>query len=298
MNKFDAMRIFIRVAELGSFTKAADSLGIPKATASTAVLELESGYGARLLHRTTRKVQMTQDGQTYYERSKELLADLDEIESMFERRTHTLRGRLRVDMPSRLATNIVIPSLPPFLEAHPLLELDLSSTDRRVDVVREGFDCVLRVGPVGDHNLIVRPLGRMKTLNCASSAYLEQHGTPATLEDLARHKLIHYASTWGARPAGWETAEGTGYRSIDMPGSITVNSAEAYEAACLAGLGLIQAPAMGLCQFIAEGRLVEVLPDFPAEPMLVSWLYANRRIPERVRVFMNWIAETLAPSLV
>jgi DNA-binding transcriptional LysR family regulator len=298
MNKFDAMRIFIRVAELGSFTKAADSLGIPKAAASTAVLELETGYGARLLHRTTRKVLMTQDGQTYYERSKELLADLDEIESMFERRAQTLRGRLRVDMPGRLASNIVIPRLPSFLDLHPLLEVELSSTDRRVDVVREGFDCVLRVGPVGDHTLIVQTLGRMRTLNCASPAYLDRYGTPLTLEDLARHKLVYYASTWGARPSGWETAAGNGYRTIEMPGSITVNSAEAYGAACLAGLGLIQAPEMGLRQFVAEGRLVEVLADFPAEPMLVSWLYANRRIPERVRVFMNWVAETLAPSLV
>jgi DNA-binding transcriptional LysR family regulator len=299
VNKLEAMHIFVRVAELASFTKAAETLGIPKATASTAVQQLESGIGARLLHRTTRTVQMTQDGQAYYERCKELLADLDDIESMFEQRPQALRGRLRVDMPSGIARNVVIPNLPSFLDQHPLLEVELSSTDRRVDPVSEGFDCVLRVGPVGEHNWVVRTLGRLKTINCGSAAYVEKYGMPVTIEDLAHHKLIHYVSTLGAKSLGWEYPQGAGYGTTAMHGAVTVNNVEAYESACLAGLGLIQAPAVALQELVAEGRLVEVLSGFPAEPMPVSLLYANRRnLPQRVRAFMNWMAATLQPLLI
>jgi DNA-binding transcriptional LysR family regulator len=298
MNPLDAMQIFLRVAELASFTRAADSLGIPKASASTAVQQLESMLGARLLHRTTRKVQLTQDGHAFYERSRDLLTDMDELQSMFQRGAQSLRGRLRVDMPSGVASRFVVPRLPDFMQAHPLIELELSSTDRRVDLVREGFDCVLRVGTLGDSSLIARPLGAFRIINCASPGYLEQHGTPKTLADLARHRLIHYVSTLGARSPGWEYPADNGYASLPMTGSITVNNSEAYTAACVAGLGLIQAPAAGLQPLIDRGRLVEVMPDCRAEPMPVALLYAHRRnLPRRVQVFMAWMAEVLAPHL-
>jgi len=298
MNQLDAMQIYVRVAELASFTRAADSLGLPKASASTAVQQLETTLGARLLHRTTRKVEMTQDGRAYYERCKDLLADVDELQAMFEQQPQSLRGRLRVDMPSGVARNFIIPSLPQFLQAHPQLELELSSTDRRVDLVREGFDCVLRIGVLGDTSLIARPLGRFRMMNCASPAYLRQHGTPQTLKDLAKHQLIHYAPVFGARPYGWEYPDGDRYSSIAMPGALTVNNAEAYEAACLAGLGLIQVPAVGMQHHITQGALIDVLPQYRAAPMPVSLLYAHRRnLSRRVRVFMDWMVETLGPYL-
>lgn len=298
MNQLDAMQIYVRVAELASFTRAADSLGLPKASASTAVQQLETTLGARLLHRTTRKVEMTQDGRAYYERCKDLLADVDELQAMFEQQPQSLRGRLRVDMPSGVARNFIIPRLPQFLEEHPQLELELSGTDRRVDLVREGFDCVLRIGTLGDTSLIARPLGRFRMMNCASPAYLRKHGTPQVLQDLANHRLIHYATVFGGKADGWEYPDGEGYSSIVMPGALTVNNAEAYEAACLAGLGLIQVPAVGIQQHIAQGTLVDVLPQYRAEPMPVSLVYAHRRnLSRRVRVFMDWMTETLAPYL-
>lgn len=298
MKSLDAMQVFLRVAELASFTRAADSLGIPKATASTAVQQLESSLGTRLLHRTTRKVQMTQDGQAFYERARDLLADVDELQSMFQRGAKSLRGRLRVDMSSGLALHFVIERLPEFLDAHPLIELELSSTDRLVDLVREGFDCVVRVGTLGDSSLIARPLGAFRIINCASVGYIEQHGMPQSLDDLKNHRLIHYVSTLGSRSPGWEYPDGDGYASLPMAGVLTVNSSEAYRAACVAGLGLIQAPAAGLQPLIDQGALVEVLPDHPAEPMPVSLLFAHRRhLPRRVQEFMNWIAQTLAPYL-
>jgi DNA-binding transcriptional LysR family regulator len=298
MKSLDAMQVFLRVAELASFTRAADSLGIPKATASTAVQQLETSLGTRLLHRTTRKVQMTQDGQAFYERARDLLADVDELQSMFQRGDKALRGRLRVDMSSGLALHFIIERLPEFLDAHPLIELELSSTDRLVDLVREGFDCVVRVGTLGDSSLIARPLGAFRIINCASVGYIEQHGMPQSLDDLKNHRLIHYVSTLGSRSPGWEYPDGNGYASLPMAGVLTVNSSEAYRAACVAGLGLIQAPAAGLQPLIDQGALVEVLPGHPAEPMPVSLLYAHRRhLPRRVQEFMNWIAQTLAPYL-
>ncbi len=292
------MEVFCRVAELTSFTQAASSLGLPKAAASTAVQALETRLGTRLLHRTTRKVQLTQDGQAFYERSKDLLADMDELQSMFQQRqgAQGLSGRVRVDMTTGLARNAVLPRLAELLREHPLLELEISSTERRVDLVREGFDCVMRGGTIGDSSLIARPIGLMRMANCASPAYLKARGVPKTLDDLtaSSHQLVHYASTLGGRPDGFEHAGG----SIAMPGAVTVNNAEAYQAACLAGLGLIQAPWAGVRDLLEQGLLVEVLPDHPAPPMPLNMVYANRRnLSRRVRAVMDWLAAVTAQYL-
>lgn len=294
----EQMQIYTRVAELASFTQAADSLGLPKASVSQAVQQLEASLGTRLLHRTTRRVQTTQDGQVFYERCKDLLAQLDEASSLFQKGGEALEGRLRVDMPSGMARQHVLPRLGEFLAQHPELELELSSTDRRVDLVREGFDCVLRVGSLEDSALVARPLGRMTQINGASPAYLAAHGTPRSLEDLAAHRLVHYVPTLGARPVGWEYMEHGAVRTVPMAGVLTVNDTGAYSAACVAGLGLIQAPEMGMRPLIEQGLLVEVLPQWRAPAMPVSLVYANRRqLPRRVQVFMNWLAEVLGPKL-
>lgn len=301
MDQLDAMQIYVRVAELSSFTQAAESMGLPKASISSAVQQLEGQLGTRLLHRTTRKVQMTQDGQAFYERSKDLLADMDELQTMFLAGQADLAGRLRVDMPNGIAQHIVMPQLPAFLAAHPKLEVELGSTDRRVDLVREGFDCVLRVGTLADSSLIARPLGHFRLLNCASRDYLARRGTPTRLEDLAAHALIHYVPILGARSAGFEYVDPASgeTRFLAMPGAVTVNNSDAYVTGCLAGLGLIQVPEVGVGEHLASGRLVEVLPDWRAAPMPVSLLYANRRqLPRRVQAFMAWIAEVMKPYLV
>lgn len=298
MNRLDSLQIFVRVAELSSFTQAAERLGLPKARVSTAVQQLEGQLGTRLLHRTTRRVQMTQDGQAFYERCKDVLADMDELQAMFQQGVQSLRGRLRVDMPTLVARDQVIPRLPEFLSAHPQIEIELGSTDRRVDLVREGFDCVLRVGTLVDSGLVARPLGQLRQINCASPAYLARHGTPHTLDDLATHRLVHYVPTLGAKPTGWEYMQDGRIRSLAMPGAMTVNSTEAYQAACLAGLGLIQAPAAGLASLIARGLLEEVMPQHRAPSLPVVFLYANRRnLPKRVQVFMAWVAQALTPYL-
>ncbi|MDP3653948.1 MAG: LysR family transcriptional regulator [Rhodoferax sp.] len=299
MSHLDHMHIFTRVAELNSFTQAALALGLPKASASTAVQQLESLLGTRLLHRTTRKVQLTQDGQVFYERCKDVLADVDELQTMFQQQgAQALRGRVRLDMSTGVARNIVIPRLPELLQLHPQLEVELSCTERRVDLVREGFDCVLRAGVVSDPGLIARPLGQMRMVNCASPAYLQAHGTPGSLADLAGHSLVHYASTLGAKPVGFEYLDGAQAGQLPMAGAVTVNNADAYTAACLAGLGLIQVPWLGVRDLLAQGRLVEVLPQYPVPAMPLALVYANRRnVSQRVRVVMDWLAGVLSVHL-
>ncbi|WP_394559631.1 LysR family transcriptional regulator [Aquipseudomonas alcaligenes] len=296
MDRFHAMRAFVRVAELASFTRAADSLGQPKASVSLLVQQLENQLGARLLHRTTRRVSLTQDGQACYERCKDLLADAEEIEAMFQQEASQLRGRLRVDMNQAVARDLVLPHLADFLHAHPQLELELSCTDHRVDLIREGFDCVVRVGGQVEPGLIARSLGHMEQINCASPAYLQRFGTPRSLDDLATHRLVHYVPSLGARADGWEYQEDGENRSLDMPGALTVNSTDAYSQACLAGLGLIQVPRVGVLPYLADGRLVEVLPEYSAAPMSVFLLYPHRRnLSKRVQIFMDWLAGLIRP---
>jgi DNA-binding transcriptional LysR family regulator len=292
MSDLDRMHIFNRVAELSSFTQAADALGLPKASVSTAVQQLEAQLGTRLLHRTTRRVQLTQDGLAFYERCKDLLADVDEVQTMFQRPgAQGLRGRVRLDMSTGMARYAVIPRLPELLAMHPLLELEISSTERRVDLVREGFDCVVRAGPVLDTSLIARPVGAMRMVNCVSPAYVQVYGAPQSLDDLPRHRLVHYVSLLGAKSGGFETSVDGQLHSVAMAGSITVNNAEAYAAACLAGLGIIQVPVLGVRQWLASGELQEVLPQHPAPAMPLHLLYANRRnLSKRVRVVMDWLA--------
>ena len=298
MNTLEAMQVFVRVAEHASFTRAAESLGLLKATVSVAVRNLENSLGTRLLHRTTRKVQLTLDGQVYYVRCKELLSEVDNLQAMFQRSGESLRGRLRVDMPSGIARLYIIPRLPQFLQAHPQIEFELSSTDRLVDPIQEGFDCVMRAGAPRDSQLIARPLGRLILINCASVDYLRRRGIPRTLADLAQHDLVHYVSTLGGKSEGFEYPESGGYRTLPMSGPVVVNNSDAYNAACLAGLGLIQAPEIGVREHLARGVLVEVLPQHRPEPMSLSLLYAHRRnLPKRVRVFMDWVAEILMPVL-
>ena len=292
MQKLEPILIFIRVAEMGSYTHAADSLGIQKGRASTAVRKLEEDVGVRLLHRTTRSVQLTEDGRLFYARASDVLADVDELHSMFAGEFVALRGRLRVDLPTELARTTIIPALPGFMAANPELELEVSSTDRQVDLVQEGFDCVLRIGPIGDETLVARSLGQLRMVNAASPAYLARYGVPRLLDDLRTqdHRTIHYSRTLGSKPAGWEYPEGDSghYATLPLPGALHVNSVQTYEAAGLAGMGLMQVALSGIDRHIESGALIEVLPDFRPEPLDVSLVVAHRHnLSRRVRAFMK-----------
>ncbi|EKY3198778.1 LysR family transcriptional regulator [Cronobacter turicensis] len=298
MKNLEPLMIFARVAEMKSFTLAAESLGIQKGRASVVVRELEQEIGATLLNRTTRTVQLTEEGRAFYTRARDLLAEADELKSMFSQSETALRGRLRVDMPAVLAENVVIPALPQLLDAHPELELELSSTDRRVDLIQEGFDCVIRLGPVVDETLVARPLGKLRMVNAASPDYLARVGVPQTLEDLTRqgHRMVHYVRRFGSKPYGWEYPTKEGYASLMLPGAVSVNSVQAYHRAGLAGLGLIQGGYSTLAPYMARGALVEVLPELRPEPLDAAFVIAHRRnLSQRVRAFMRWTEEILQP---
>lgn len=300
MQNLEPILIFITVAEMGSFTRAADSLGIQKGRASMAVRKLEADVGARLLHRTTRNVQLTEDGRAFHARARDLLAEVDDLHSMFASDRVALRGRLRVDLPTEVARSTIVPALPDFLATHPELELELSSTDRQVDLVQEGFDCVLRLGPIGDETLIARPLGKLRVVNAASPAYLARYGIPRSLDDLRRqgHRTIHFSTMLSAKPLGWEYPDGDSYAKLRLPVALHVNSAQTYDAAAVAGIGLIQAPLMGIGQYLKSGALVEIMPDFRRRAIVVSLVVAHRsNLSRRVRVFMKWIEEVLTPYL-
>lgn len=293
----ETVRAFVKVAELASFTRAGHHLGVSKSRVSLRVKALESELGTALLQRTTRAVRLSADGEQFLARAHRLLAEADDAAAMFQA-PRALRGVLRVDLPVNLARQVVIPQLPGFLAAHPQLELQLSTTDRRVDVIRDGFDCVLRVGALADSGLVARRLGVLRMVNCASPAYLRRHGTPRDLSDLDDHVLVHYSATFGADAPGFEYRDGERHRERAMRAVVTVNAADAYLAACLAGLGIIQAPRTGMAASLAAGALVEVLPGFTCAPMPVSIVHAHAgNVPRRVRAFMSWLAQLLAPHL-
>jgi DNA-binding transcriptional LysR family regulator len=201
-------------------------------------------------------------------------------------------------MPQSLARSLFIPKLPELLAAHPQLELLLSTTDRQVDVIREGFDCVLRIGKLSESGLVARRLGEMAMTNCASPDYLKRYGIPRSLDDLTEHLVVHYSLRLGADDPGFEYRDGKAYRDRPMRSLITVNSTDSYNAACLAGLGIIQAPRSGVLANLVAGELVEVLPQHPCEPLTVSLVHAHgRQVPRHVRVVMSWIAQLLQPHL-
>ncbi len=288
------MQLFIRVAELESFSRAADTLGLPKGSVSRQIQALESALGTRLLYRTTRRVQLTQDGMVYYERCKDLLTNLEELDGLFLHDPSSISGRLRVDMPVAVAKNLVIPKLPAFLHQYPGIELELSSSDRLVDVVREGFDCVVRIGQLKDSGLVARNLGKLSQINCASPDYLARFGYPESLEDLASHAVVHYALNLGTRPQGFEFYADKTTRWVKTGGVITVNSTETYHAACLAGLGIIQVPRTGVKELLKSKKLIEILPQYRAAPMPVSLLYPHRRnLSRRVHLFMEWLTDVM-----
>ncbi|MEY4564628.1 MAG: hypothetical protein RLZZ618_3905 [Pseudomonadota bacterium] len=296
----DALRLFTKVAELASFTRAAEQLHLPKSRVSAVVRQLEASLGTRLLHRTTRTVRLTSDGETFCLRATDLLAQAEELQAMFQQAGSPLSGRLRIDLPTAMARTLVLPRLPEFLSANPGLTVEISTTDRRVDVVHEGFDCVLRIGTLGDSGLVARRLGLLPLDNLASPAYLQAHGTPQTLDDLDHHRVVHYSPNLGDAAAAWEyqLPGDTAVHFKRMQASVTVNGADAYQAACLAGLGFVQMPRLRSWELIASGQLVRVLPEYSAAPMPVSLLHAHRRqVPRRVSVFMEWLDGVVRPHL-
>ncbi|SNT64496.1 transcriptional regulator, LysR family [Tardiphaga sp. OK246] len=299
MDRIELFRTFARVVECASFTRAADTLGLPRSSVSAAVIDLEARVGARLLHRTTRKVSPTQDGAAFYERCLRLIADVDDAENLFRQTAAQPSGKLRIDVPGRIGRLIIAPALPDFLERYPHITIDLGITDRAINLVEESADCVLRVGPLSDSGMIARKIGDLPLINVASPGYLARHGTPQTPNDLSDHWAVNYASPSTGRVEDWEWVEGGTLRTLPMRGRVTVNSAEAYIACCLAGLGLIQIPTYDVRGHVEAGQLAEAMPDHRAEPMPMTLLYPHREhLSRRLQVFADWLEALLKRQLL
>lgn len=288
MDRFETMRVFTRVMERRSFTQAADDLRLPRATVTHAVKQLEARLGARLLQRTTRQVTPTLDGEAYYRRCLRILADIEEADGVFLQAEP--RGLLRVDVHGTLARHFLLPALPAFLARHPDLELHMTEGDRLVDLVREGIDCVLRVGELRDSAMIARRIALLEEVTVASPAYLERHGEPRHPDDLAGHRAVNFISSNTGRPFPFEFTVDGATRLVELPSALSVNGADTFIAAATGGLGMIQAPRYHIDRHVAAGRLKTVLKAWPPPPSPVSLLYPHhRQLSSRVRVFAEWV---------
>jgi DNA-binding transcriptional LysR family regulator len=293
VDRFDAMRVFARVVERRSFTLAAHDLGLPRSTATDAVKQLETRLGVRLLQRTTRHVSPTLDGEAYYRRCLTLIADVEEAEGAFAGAKP--KGLLRIEVQGTLARHFMLPGLPAFFADYPDIELNMSESDRWIDLVREGVDCVLRFGNLPDTDLIARRLTILDRLTCASPDYFDRHGTPADIESLEGHRMVGLRSltTGELRPMEFEAA-GT-LRAVMLPATISVTGPESYLASARLGLGLVQIPHFHAETDLARGSLMAVLAATPPPQVPVSLLYPrNRQLSPRVRVFIDWLAKAFA----
>ncbi|WP_018607370.1 LysR family transcriptional regulator [Uliginosibacterium gangwonense] len=294
MDRFQAMQLFSKVVEFGSFTRAADELHIPRATASHTIKQLERRLGVSLLHRTTRAVSVTLDGNAYYQRCLRLLADLEDAESAFATRTIP-KGILRVELQPTIGLHFVIPRLPEFHARFPQIQLEVSMGDRLVDLLREGIDCAVRVGELGDSPLVGRRLALLEQLTCASPAYLASQGRPDSIEEFMQHAVVNYFSTTTGKPAPFDFCVAGRVQSILRHSDIAINNAEGYVACARAGLGIIQAPRHHVAADLACGALCEIMSTLRPPPVPVSILYPyHAQLSTRLRAFIDWLAEVFS----
>jgi LysR family transcriptional regulator for bpeEF and oprC len=297
MDRFDAMLAFTRVVELASFTKASVSLNLPKTTVSAQVQALEARLRVKLLNRTTRHVSVTTDGAAYYERAVRLLQELEETESLVSQATASPKGRLRVDVPGSIGRRILIPALHDFFRRYPEIELEVGCNDRRVDLLEEGVDCVIRGGELTDLSLVARRLGSLKFVTCASPAYLAEYGVPESPADIERHLGVHYFSAKTGKIYEFDFTKDGVTTVVLGRHRLILNDGDACVAATLAGAGIAQQPTFMVQDHIASGELVIVLGSYLSENLPIYALYPqNRHLSSKVRVFIDWVAELFDTS--
>ena len=291
-----AMRAFARVVEAGTFTRASNSLEMPKATLTKLIQTLEGHLRTRLLNRTTRKVTVTPDGAAYYERVVQLLADLDELDGSMALSQKSPKGRLRIDISGSLALLVVIPALPDFHARYPDIQIDIGVTDRPVDLVAENVDCVVRGGVITDQSLIARRIAELSFITCAAPSYLARHGEPQHPRDIAQgHTIVGYFSAGSGRH--WPLNFIIDGEPTDIAARyITAfNEGSSYVAAGAAGLGILQAPLFMLRQYLDDGSLRPILSAWNTEAMPLHVVYPpNRHLSTKLRTFVDWIAEVFS----
>ncbi|MGK5019621.1 LysR family transcriptional regulator [Janthinobacterium lividum] len=298
MDKIKAMQTFVRIVEANSFSKAAETLNLPRAALTATLQKLEAYLGTQLLQRTTRRLSLTPEGADYFRHCIDILKAVDTAELAFRGPEATKpRGLLRINLPNTVGRRLVMPHIAQFHAAYPDVQLQLSLTDRLIDLTQEGIDCALRVGTLQDSAFIGKQVGLMRFVTCAAPAYLARHGTPQTLADLATHMgIMHYSGRTG-RAFDWDFMQGKEVLRVPMTGPIAVNDADASVACALQGLGLAQAAMYQVREHLDSGALVAVLPEHPPTPMPVSLLTPQGRLTvPKVHVFSAWITTLLAAN--
>lgn len=297
MDRWQAMQAFVRVVESGSFVAAAERLGMSTSSLSRLVAELEQHLGARLLHRTTRRLSLTEGGESYYERCVALLAELAEAEAIVGQSAVQPRGRIRLTCSYNMAEQRVAPAIAAFVARYPDVTFDLVVSDRVVDLVDEGFDLAVRVGRIGAESLVARRLGTMRLVLAAAPAYIARLGAPATPQDIAQHNALTYA--YAATPRLWHFRGPDGsVHDVRVAGSLHANSGDALLAAATAGLGVINEPDFMLDAALADGRLQRLLPDYAGVDGDIWAVYPSRRhLSLKLRLFVDHIAQAFGTEL-
>lgn len=294
MDQLQGMRVFARVAELGSFARAAQTLDLSRAMASSYVAQLEKHLGTRLLHRTTRKVSVSPQGAVYLDHCKRILAELDAADDELRMARDRPQGRLRVDVPVPFGRYLLMPAIPQFTQRYPEISLEVRFNDHFVDIIGEGVDVAVRVGKVRSPDLIAKRVTASRMLTCASPKYLARAGVPRSPEDLRKHRLIGYLRRDSSRPNDWQFRQGTGVRALRLPMALSFNTTEALLMSTLEGQGIVQQLDLLVGGYLAEGRLVEVLHDYSCDGPSVSVVYprATQHLA-KVRVFAEFAADLM-----
>jgi len=292
MDRLKAMQVFVRIVEANSYTKAAETLDLPRAALTATIQKLEAFLGTQLLLRTTRRLSLTPDGADYFRNCLEILQALEDAEGAFRgSQSSKPRGKLRVEVPGSVGRNVVIPRIGEFCRAYPDIDLVVSLNERVRDMRQEGMDCSVRVGELQDSSMVGRRLGNMTFLTCAAPAYLAERGTPHTLDDLRAHRGVMHFSGRTGRPFDWDFMSGGSVSIVEVRGAIAVTDPDAYISCALQGMGLIQAARYQVRDHLASGALVEVLHAMPPTPMPISLLYPQGRMASpRLGVFAAWLA--------
>ncbi|SDG97362.1 MULTISPECIES: LysR family transcriptional regulator [unclassified Duganella] len=295
MDRLKAMQTFVRIVEANSFTKAAETLDLPRAALTATIKKLEAFLGTQLLQRTTRRLSLTPDGADYYRKCQQILQAVEDAESIYRSQgAGQPRGKLRVELPGTFGRNVVLPHIGDFCRAYPDIDLVVSLSDRVRDLTEEGADCALRVGALQDSAMIGRPLGSMRFVTCAAPAYLQQHGVPQAWTELREHRCVAHFSGRTGRPFDWDFIVDGSVVTTEVRSAIAVNDAEASASCALQGLGLAQLARYQVRPHLASGALVEVLASTPPTPMPLSLLYPQGRMSSpRLRVFADWLAQLL-----
>jgi LysR family transcriptional regulator for bpeEF and oprC len=298
MDHLLAIKVFCRVVETGTFSRAADLLDMPKSTVTKLVQELEAHLRLKLLHRTTRRVTVTMEGAAYYERTTKLLHELEDIESNISNEQSTPRGRLKVDMASAIANFILLPALPSFMQQYPEVQLELGVSDTNIDLLTDNVDCVIRGGELSDTSLIAKRIAELTFVTCAAPSYLQHYGTPQSPDELSsKHRVIYYRSRKTNRVVPLRFSNRQQSMEIQQQGSpLSVNDSTAQLTATLSGLGVSQLPLFMAQPYLDSGELQLLLPDWQRAAFPLYLIYPpNRHLSGRLRAFTDWVMAVFQP---